>query len=278
MISVVIPFKDNVHLLEKCVASILQKTSYFDYELILVDNDSKKKKTFEYLKSLKNNSKISVLQYEWLFNFSAINNFAVMHAKGEYLLFLNNDTEVISENWLEEMLKCFEDEKVGAVGAKLLYQNGKIQHIGVEMHPKHGPVHTSRLASEKDIDFSQSRECIAVTAACMMTRKILFNKIGGFDEQNLPIAYNDVNYCLKLREKGYKIICTPFAKLYHHESASRGSDIRKKLFDNNRYKEFLKERVYMKKKWKKYFKNDEYHANSFVEKSFLREILTKFFK
>ncbi len=275
MISIIIPFRDKSELLQKCVESILQKTSYDDYEVLLIDNGSVEKKILEYLETLKSNPKILIRKYGKPFNFSAINNYAAMQAKGELLLFLNNDTEVISENWLEEMLKCFKDEKVGAVGAKLLYPNGKIQHIGVEIHPENGPVHTARMQEESSVDFASPRECVAVTGACLMTKKRLFLEVGGFDEENLPIAYNDVDYCFKLRKLGHKIICTPNAKLFHHESASRGLDIKNsykviETFNHQiiqtfkqfnikssgfnskklqRYRQFLKERGYLKGKW-----------------------------
>ncbi len=248
-ISIIIPFRDKAELLERCLLSVFEKSTHQNYEVILVNNRSKKKKTLDYLESLQKLENIKVLNYEKPFNFSAINNFAAKHAKGEYLLFLNNDTEVISENWLEAMLKCFEDGKVGAVGAKLLYPNGKIQHIGVEIHPEHGPVHTARMQEEDSVDFSEPRECVAVTGACLMTRKNLFLQLGGFDEVNLPIAYNDVDYCFKLRKLGYKIICTPHAKLFHHESASRKSDILAKIFNRQRYQAFKKEQIYFSQKW-----------------------------
>ena len=260
MISIIIPFKDKVQLLEKCLASILKKTSYQDYEVLLIDNQSLETKTLKYLETLKDNPKISILKYEKPFNFSAINNFAATKAKGNYLLFLNNDTEVISENWLEAMLKEFKDAKIGAVGAKLLYPNGKIQHVGVKMDPKHGPVHTARMKAEDEVHFSESRECIAVTGACLLTPKDLFLQLGGFDEKNLPIAYNDIDYCFKVRKQGFKIICTPQAKLFHFESASRGLDIKNsykilrpikflKFKGLQRYRQFLGEQKYLREKW-----------------------------
>ncbi len=253
IVSIIIPFRDKVNFLEKCIASILKKPAYNNFNILLIDNNSKEAVTKKYLSEISKNSKVKIIDYPKSFNFSAINNFAAKEASGEHLLFLNNDTEVISENWLEEMLKCFDDEKVGAVGAKLLYPNGKIQHIGIEMHPKYGPAHTSRMSEEKNIDFSKPREVMAVTAACMMTRKDLFLKLGGFDEKNLPIAYNDVDYCLRLRERGYKIMCAPNAKLYHCESASRLSDadIFALIFRRKRHKQFIKERNYIKTKWAK---------------------------
>jgi GT2 family glycosyltransferase len=264
MISIIIPFKDKIELLEKCIESIFQKSSYQNYEVILVDNNSKEKKTFVYLESLKNNVQIEFLKYEEIFNFSAINNFAVEYVNGEYILFLNNDTEVISENWLDEMVKCFEDEKVGAIGAKLLYPDGTIQHAGVMIEEKRLAIHAFRTWKEQDVKFDEPREWSAVTAACMMTRKDLFLRVGGFDEKNLSIAYNDVDFCLKLRELGYKIICTPHAKLYHYESASRKSDIFAKIFNRKRYKEFLCEQGYVRKKWSEEIKNDKFYDSENV--------------
>jgi GT2 family glycosyltransferase len=264
MISIIIPFRDNVNLLEKCVASILQKTSNSDYEIILVDNNSEKKETFAYLNGIENESKIKILNFCKSFNFSALNNFASRQAAGEFFLFLNNDTVVISENWLDEMLKCLDDEKVGAVGAKLLYPNGTIQHAGVMLEEKRLAIHAFRTWKEENFDFYEPREWSAVTAACMMTRRDLFNSSGGFDEENLPIAYNDVDYCLKLRELGYKIVCTPFAKLHHYESASRKSDVLAKIFNRKRYKQFLSEQEFMRKKWKNELTNDSFYNEKYI--------------
>lgn len=263
-VTIIIPFKDKVSLLQKCMESILQKTSYQDYEVILVDNESKESETLTYLKSLENNDKIRILQYIKPFNFSAINNFAVKHVRGEYVLFLNNDTEVISENWLEKMLECFEDEKVGAVGAKLLYPDGTIQHAGVMLEEKRLAIHAFRTWKEIDVEFDVPREWSAVTAACMMTRKELFEKVGGFDEENLPIAYNDVDFCLKLRKFGFKVLCTPHAKLFHHESASRKSDIFARIINRKRYCKFLEEQNYLRKAWTREIVEDPFYDKNFI--------------
>lgn len=265
MVSIIIPFKDSADLLSKCVSSILKKTSYQNYEILLVDNGSKEEKTKEYLKSIENNKKVKILQYDRPFNFSAINNFAAKEAKGEYLLFLNNDTEVISENWIEEMLKCFEDEKVGAVGARLLYPNETIQHNGVMLEKERLAIHAFRMWKEENVLINEDASgWSAVTAACMMTRKDLFLERDGFDEKNLPIAYNDVDYCLRLRESGYKILCAQNAKLYHYESASRKSDVLAKIFNRKRYKQFLFEQEYMRKKWKKEIESDPFYDKKYV--------------
>jgi GT2 family glycosyltransferase len=275
MISIIIPFRDQIELLQKCLTSIFQKSTYREYEVILVNNNSTEVETFRYLKSLESNDKIKVVQYEKSFNFSAINNFAVKSASGEFVLFLNNDTEIISENWLEEMLKCFEDEKVGAVGVKLLYPNGTIQHAGVMLEEKRLAVHAFRTWKEDDVKFEQPREWSAVTAACMMTRKALFLSVGGFDEENLPIAYNDVDYCLGLRKLGYKILCVTDAKLFHYESASRKSDVKivykvlkfvkfLKFKKIERYKKFLQEQDFMQKKWLKEISSDPFYDKKFI--------------
>jgi O-antigen biosynthesis protein len=251
MISIIIPFRDNAALLQKCVASILSVSTYRDFELLFVDNESRDEKTLEYLARIENTDNIRFLKYSQPFNFSAINNFAAKHAVGEFLLFLNNDTEVISGDWLDAMAERFNDAEVGVVGAKLLYPNGTIQHAGVEV--RNGDLVHS-FGKQKDSDdpvapFNNSRECDAVTAACMMTRKSLFEDLGGFDEESLAIAYNDVDYCFRVREKGYKVIYEPKAVLYHYESATRGKDILKRFLYPKRYKEFLKEREFLKKKW-----------------------------
>jgi len=250
MISIIIPFKDKIELLAKCVFSVLEKTTYNDYEIILVDNQSIENATKLFLKKIKNNPKIKILSYNKPFNFSAINNFAVQYVEGEFVLFLNNDTEVISENWLTEMIKCFEDKKVGVVGAKLLYPNGTIQHCGVELDKKNVAIHSFYKMKENDLNVGKKIECQAVTGACMLTRKKLFLNVDGFDEINLPIAYNDVDYCLKVGNLNLSIICISNIKLYHHESASRKSDILARIFNKKRYKEFLRERSYLKSKWK----------------------------
>jgi GT2 family glycosyltransferase len=274
MVSIIIPFKDKVELLRRCLESIFENTSYKNYEILLVDNGSKSIATLDFLKSIKD-EKIRILKYGKPFNFSSINNFAARQAKGEYLLFLNNDTEVISESWLEEMLKCFEDKTVGAVGAKLLYPNGTIQHAGVMLEEKRLAIHAFRTWNEQEIDFDKPEEWSAITAACMMTRKELFHEIGGFNEINLPIAYNDVDYCLRLREKGYKILCTPRAKLYHYESASRKSDVNiiykvlrsikfLKFKRLERYRQFLREQEYMRKKWGEEIANDPFYKKEYI--------------
>jgi len=252
-VSIIIPTKDKVNVLKKCIESIKNKTNYKYYEIIIVDNNSKDKRTINYLKNI-SYSNIKVLKYEKPFNFSAINNFAVRNSNSEYLLFLNNDTEVISDEWLSSMLEHAQRKEVGAVGCKLLYTDNRIQHAGVILGIKgNGEVgvagHSHRGISNIDKGYFGRPHIIhnlsCVTAACMMMRRDVFEKVGGFDE-NLAVAFNDVDLCLKVREKGYLIVYTPYSVLYHYESLSRG-------YENTpeKQKRFLKEIKYIRKKWSK---------------------------
>jgi GT2 family glycosyltransferase len=241
LVSIIIPFKDKKDILETCLRSIFAKTTYEKYEIILVNNRSELLETAEYLEEMAKDPRVNVQNYDAPFNFSAINNFAVKKAKGEMLILLNNDTEVIAENWIEAMLEHAQRGEVGAVGAKLLYPNKTVQHAGVVIGL--GGLAGHAFSRALDIDpgyFGQSsvtRNYSAVTAACMMMRRDVFEKIGGFDEQNLAVAFNDVDLCLRLREAGYLIVYTPYALLFHHESLSRGFDIN------------LKEVQYMQRKY-----------------------------
>ena len=228
LVSIIIPFKDKPNILEQCLNSILSKTEYKNYEIILVNNQSKAKKTVKYLQSLKKEKKIRILDYDKPFNFSAINNFAVEKSKGEYILFLNNDTEVINGNWLSNMLRHAQRKEVGVVGSLLLYPNNTIQHAGVVigMGGTAGHVfHGVSINNDSYVDLMKiDRNYSAVTGACLMTQKELYLSVGGFDEKNFSIAFNDVDLCLKMREKDLLVVFTPYSKLYHYESLSRGYD------------------------------------------------------
>ncbi|MEM4523447.1 MAG: glycosyltransferase, partial [Nitrososphaeria archaeon] len=257
-VSIIIPTKDKVEFLRKCVESVLNKTTYQNYEIVIVDNNSQEDKTFEYYREIENNPKIRIIQYKKPFNFSAIINFAVSKIESEYLLFLNNDTEVITPEWLSAMLEHIQRKEVGAVGAKLLYPNGRIQHCGVILglgsgkHKVPGHIFRGFPDPVRHPSADVIRNFSAVTAACMLTKKSVFEEVGGFDEVNLPVAFNDVDYCLKLREKGYLIVYTPYAVLYHYEGLSRGRDELK----NERFK---REVEFMINKWGKVLENDPYY-------------------
>jgi len=264
-VTIIIPFKDKVDILERCIRSILKKTNYPNYELLLIDNQSKEDKTERYLKKIKQLSQVKVLRYPKPFNFSAINNWAVEQTKAPYILFLNNDTEVIKKGWLVAMMEHIQRKEVGAVGAKLLYPNNKIQHAGVILgigkykdRPYGIAGHSHKYFPRYGMGYVNWNNFIrnysAVTAACMLTKRELFEEIGGFDEKNFKVAWNDVDYCLKVRRKGFLIIYTPFAELYHHESVSRGSDDRPETIDR-----FHKESDKMYEKWEKELSHDPYY-------------------
>ncbi len=227
LVSIIIPTKDHVDILKRCVQSILDKTEYKNYEIVIVDNQSKDPKTFEYYNLLETNSKIKILHYNKPFNYSAINNYAVTHVDSPYLLFLNNDTEVINAEWLSAMLEHAQRECVGAVGAKLLYPNNLIQHAGVIIGLGGVAGHSHKYFPGDDPGYCNRLRVIqnfsAVTAACVIMRKDIFQKIGGFRE-TLSIAFNDVDLCMRIRSAGYLIVYTPYSQLYHHESLSRGCE------------------------------------------------------
>jgi len=223
LVSIIIPNKDRWQLLQRCLHSIEKKTSYPKYEVIVVDNGSTDPDTLKELNALA--SKWKVYRYPGRFNFSAVNNFGAAQAKGDYLLFLNNDTEVSQAEWLTAMLEQAQRPEVGAVGARLLYPNGRIQHAGVVLGVGGVANHAFRGLPDHNPGYfglaAVVRNCSAVTGACMMLPRRVFEEVKGFDER-FRVAFNDVDLCLRIRCKGYLIVYTPFALLYHHESASRG--------------------------------------------------------
>lgn len=217
-VAIVIPTRDRVDMLRRAVESIRQKSTYENYEIMIVDNDSQEQETLDYLKSCD----ARVFRYPGDFHYSRMNNTAAREASGAaYILFLNNDTEVITPDWIESMLEHAQRPEVAAVGARLFYPTGAIQHEGVIMGIAGGSAgnvdHGGYFGLGETI-----RNCSAVTAACMMTRAEAFWDLGGFDEQ-LRVAFNDVDFCLRARKNGYRVVYTPYAQLFHYESASRGS-------------------------------------------------------
>ena len=250
LVSVVIPNKDHVSDLKKCIQSLYTVNQYKNFEIVIVENNSEEKETFTYYESLqKEHDTIRVIMWKGDFNYSAINNYGVKETKGEYLLFLNNDTEVISPDAIEEMLGCCMRDDVGAVGAKLLYEDDTVQHAGVVIGFGGYAGHVNTGIGRNDYGYMVRARIncnySAVTAACMMTKKTLFNEVGGFDEQ-FVVACNDVDYCLKLRELNKWIVFDAFAEWYHYESKSRGyEDTREKQ------KRFDGEVEKFQKKWKR---------------------------
>lgn len=227
LVSIIIPTKDKLDILKQCIESILTHTAYSNYEIIVVDNESEEKETKEYLKQLVSQKTIRVVLFNEKFNFSKMNNQAVVGSKGEYLLFLNNDTEVYQGDWLEKMLGMAQLDHVGAVGAQLLYPGkSAIQHCGL-VNLKRGPGHAFLNCSAAQIHYFGRNKLdynwIGVTAACLMISRKKFTELQGFDEE-LSIAYNDVDLCFRLVEAGYYNVCCNSVQLVHHESVSRGVD------------------------------------------------------
>jgi GT2 family glycosyltransferase len=229
LVSIIIPTKDKLELLKPCVDGVLTKTSYAPIEVLIVDNGSAEPRTAEYLHKLSEDPRVRVIAYPAPYNFSAINNFAVREAKGAYLCLLNNDTEVVGEDWLTGMMRYAVREDVGAVGAKLLYDDGSIQHAGVAIGIGEAAGHSHRFLRNDDAGYFALAHAAhfvsAVTAACLVVDKRKYLAVGGLDEENLAVAFNDVDFCLKLQAAGWRNVYTPHAVLVHHESKSRGNDL-----------------------------------------------------
>lgn len=263
-VSIVIANKDHVEDLERCISSILERTTYLNYEIVIVENNSETEEIFEYYDSLKKYKNIKVVKFEGEFNYSAVNNLGVKNASGEYILLLNNDTQVISINWIEELLMFAQRKDVGAVGAKLYYADKTVQHAGVVLqlgaHRTAGHIHCRQgrdsIGYMGKLCYAQNVS--AVTAACLLVSKEKYEEVGGLDE-NFKVALNDVDFCLKLREKGYLNIFTPYSELYHYESISRGSDL-----EGANLARLDKESEDFKAKWKEVLdKGDPYYNPNF---------------
>jgi len=227
MVSILIPFRDQPKLLEQCIRSILDKTEYEHYEIIGLDNQSAQPATLDVMRRLSDlDSRVRFETFDEPFNFSAINNFGAELATGEHLLLLNNDTEVISPGWLGAMLAHSQREEVGAIGAKLLYPDNRIQHAGAILGIGGVAGHSHKfVANDANGYFSRphlTQNVSAVTGACLMVKKVLYEELGGLEERYLSVAFNDIDFCIRLREIGLLNIYEPAAVLYHHESISRG--------------------------------------------------------
>lgn len=225
LISIVIPNKDHTDDLDKCLQSIFEKTTYSNYEILIVENNSTEPETFEYYENIKQHEKVQVLYWEREFNYSAINNFGVKQARGDYILLLNNDVEILTGNWLQEMLMFAQRNDMGAVGVKLYYPDDTVQHAGVILGIGGVAGHSHKYFKKEDPGFMARASIIqnlsACTAACLMIPRKVYDEVGGLDE-GYAVAFNDVDLCMKIREAGYLIVYTPYAELYHYESKSRG--------------------------------------------------------
>ncbi len=228
LVTLIIPTRNGLSLIKQCVESIIAKTKYTNYEILVVDNGSDDVDTLKYLEKLTLNKKIKVIQDDGPFNYSAINNRAVKRANGEIVGLVNNDIEVISPDWLDEMVSHALRPDVGCVGAKLLYPNDTIQHAGILLGVTGVACHPHRNFTRNAHGyFSRAnliQEISAVTAACLVVRKSTYELVGGLDEINLKVAFNDVDFCIRVANAGFKNIWTPYAELYHHESATRGQE------------------------------------------------------
>ncbi len=265
LVSLLIPTRDRRSLTETAVRSILEKSTYTNYEILILDNGSVEADTLEFFAQIQQEDRrVKVLAYDFPFNYSAINNFGARHAKGTVIGLVNNDVEVINPDWLTEMVsQCLRPE-IGCVGAKLYYSNDTVQHGGVILgiggvgghshkhFPRHHPGYFSRLLLTQSLS--------AVTAACLLIRKEVFDLVSGLDEENLKVAFNDVDFCLKVREAGYRNLWTPYAELYHYESISRGAED-----SPEKIARFAQEVNFMKTKWGNHLEIDPFYSQNLTK-------------
>jgi glycosyltransferase involved in cell wall biosynthesis len=260
LVSILMPTRNQVDLLRRCIETLTRITDYPAWELIVIDNGSDEPKALAYLSQLENQPRCRILRDPRPFNYAALNNLAAREARGKILALLNNDLEIIHPEWLAEMVSLVCRSEVGAVGAKLLYPDQSLQHAGVILGiggageggvASHANKGLARHAGGPGGRAALTQEFSAVTAACLVVRREVYEQVGGLDEMHLAVTYNDVDFCLRLREAGYVNIWTPFAELIHHESISRGSD---RLAKNA--ERFHTERDYMLKRWGELLQRD----------------------
>ncbi len=247
-VSIIVPTRDHLTVLKTCVDGVLKRTDYPDIELVIANNDSSEPETLAYFDSLRGDARVRILAFPGAFNYSAINNGAVRASTGEIVLLLNNDIEIIESHWLKEMVKHAVRPEVGAVGAKLLYPDNTIQHGGVVLglNGVAGHLHAGVPADSPGYFgwLRIARNVSAATAACLAFRRVVFDEVGGLNEVDLKVAFNDVDLCLRITEKGYQIVWTPEATLYHWESKSRGNDLQPQHLER-----FKSEIAYMRERW-----------------------------
>ncbi|GFD86049.1 hypothetical protein KUL150_21080 [Alteromonas sp. KUL150] len=255
LVSLIIPTKNGKALVKACIESILEKTTYQNYEILLIDNGSDEQESIEYFKYLDTLDKVRVLKYPAPFNYSAINNFGVEHAKGSILGLVNNDIEVISPDWLNYMVGHAEREDVGCVGAKLLYSDTRIQHAGVVLGYGGGAGHAHKNFPRFHKGYLNrivaTNNYSAVTAACLLVKRTHFNEVNGLNEKALSVAFNDVDFCLKVKGLGVNNVYCAEAELFHHESVSRGLDI-----SPEKAARFSRELAYLQSTWSNFIAND----------------------
>jgi len=255
LVSLIIPTKNGKKLVQDCIESIIEKTTYSNYEIVLIDNGSDEQESLDYFEHLNALPKVRVVEYPAEFNYSAINNFGVKHAKGSVIGLINNDIEVITPEWLTYMVGHVERETVGCVGAKLLYSDTRIQHAGVVLgygggaghahknFPSHHGGYLNRITATNNFS--------AVTAACLLVKRSHFEKVGGLNEEKLSVAFNDVDFCLKVKALGVNNVYCAEAELFHHESVSRGLDI-----SPEKAARFNRELAFLQTTWSHIIDND----------------------
>jgi len=256
-VSLIIPTRNQYRILSKCLNSILEKTRYPNFEILIINNKTTDSESLDYFRVIKQHPKIRIIDYDNPFNFSSINNFGINHALGTVVGLLNNDIEVISPDWLAEMIRHVCRPEIGCVGAKLYYSDGKIQHAGVILGIGGVAGHSHKYFNRDEHGYFSRLKIIqnvsAVTAACLLVRKEVYEEVSGLNER-LAVAFNDVDFCLKVREAGYRNIWTPYAELYHHESISRGYED-----TPAKQKRFSKEVNLMKMLWQGKLDQDPYY-------------------
>lgn len=262
LVSIIIPYKDKPELLDMSINSVLDKSTYKNYEIIGVSNNSEEKETFEMMSFLeKKDSRVKFIEYNEPFNYSAINNYAINNfAKGEHIVLMNNDIEIITSEWIEELLQFSQRDDVGVVGAKLYYPDDTIQHAGVIIGIGGIGGHSHKYFKKEAIGYFGRLHLIqnlsANTAALFMVKKSIFDEVDGLNEEKLTIAFNDVDFCLRVQEKKYLNVFTPYCEAYHHESISRGAE------DNpEKVKRFNSEVEYMKERHEKILKDGDPYYN-----------------
>lgn len=260
LVSIIIPFKDKPELLKLCIDSILEKTTYSNFEILGINNNSSESKSFELMKNYeKIDNRVRFHDHNFPFNFSKINNYAVTMASGEHVVLLNNDIEIMTPDWIETLLEHSQMPEVGAVGAKLYYPDHRVQHAGIIIGIVGIAGHSHRFCHKSEVGYYARPHIIhnvsAVTGAFMMVKKMIYEEMGGLNEKDLDIAYNDVDFCLRLRDKGYLNVFTPYCEAFHHESASRGYEDTKQKVER-----FGKEQHYIRTRHETIFKlGDPYY-------------------
>lgn len=274
-VSILIPNKDNVDILKNCIESILKLTTYDNYEIVIIENSSEKEETFKYYTKISRNEKIRVLDYSKTlkknepeeFNYSKLINYGVKKVNGDFILQLNNDTKILTPDWLEQFIGYTQNKEIGIVGAKLYYEDKSLQHAGII-------IGISGIAGNALVNLpygkhayfgreAATRNVSAVTGACLFSRKEIYKEVGYMDEENFKVAFNDVDFCLKVLQKGYQIVYNPYIELIHYESKTRGYEYSKKQQER-----FENESNSFKEIWKDFIqKGDPYYNKNFTLKT-----------